>query len=114
MTRTMRSATGGGGVHPTSATRPRGSFGRRAVHAGGEKQSVASRRWPERVRREGTSAAATSWPRQAARCEPTGGWTGRPRGGRLAARVSEGGDLRRDPVLKGGPGGLRQSALALE
>jgi hypothetical protein len=33
---------------------------------------------------------------------------------RLAARVSEGGDLRRDPVLKSGPGGLRESALALE
>ena len=33
---------------------------------------------------------------------------------RLAARVSEGGNLRRDPVLKCGPGGLRLSALALE
>jgi hypothetical protein len=67
----------------------------------------APRGRPGRARREGTSPADTSWPRPAARCEPTGGWTGRPRGGRLAARVSEGGDLRRDPVLKGGPGGLR-------
>jgi hypothetical protein len=30
-----------------------------------------------------------------------------PRGGRLAARVPEGGEARRDPVLKCGPGGLR-------
>ena len=97
----------GRGCISTYATLPYKSFGRGPVHAAGEEQPGASRGRPGRARREGTSPATPSWYRPAARHAPTGGWTGRPRWGRLAARVSEGGYLRRDPVLKSGPGGLR-------
>jgi hypothetical protein len=47
------------------------------LHAAGEEQPGTSRGRPGRARREGTSPAVTSWPRPAARCEPTGGSIGR-------------------------------------
>jgi hypothetical protein len=47
------------------------------LHAAGEEQPGTSRRRSGRTRREGTSPVATSWPRRAARCEPTGGSIGR-------------------------------------
>jgi hypothetical protein len=99
----MRSATGGGGMHLLPLPGPAGALGGGPVHAGGEKRPGAPRGRPGRARREGTSQAATLWSRPAARRAPTGGWTVRPRGGRLAARVPEGGNLRPDPVLKSSP-----------
>ena len=48
-----------------------------SVHAAGEEQPRASWGRPGRSRREGTCPAVTSWPRPAARCEPTGGSIGR-------------------------------------